>query len=106
MSDTYKLVGREPIPVTLREWSDWFERSATERRVAFDDVAEGVTVSTVFLGMDHQYGNGPPLLFETMVFGGPLDGEMGRCSTYDQAEQQHADIVKRATEAQSKGITQ
>lgn len=25
-------------------------------------------VSTVLLGLDHQYGDGPPLIFETMVF--------------------------------------
>jgi hypothetical protein len=25
-------------------------------------------VSTVWLGLDHQFGQGPPLLFETMVF--------------------------------------
>ena len=42
--------------------------------------------STVFLGLDHQLTeDGPPLLFETMVFGGPLSGETDRCSTWELA---------------------
>lgn len=31
-------------------------------------LANGWWVSTVWLGLDHQHGNGPPLIFETMVF--------------------------------------
>jgi hypothetical protein len=38
------------------------------RRVAQDRVG-GVFVSTVFLPIDHSFGGGPPILFETMVFG-------------------------------------
>jgi hypothetical protein len=33
-------------------------------------------VSTVWLGMNHQYDEGPPLIFETMIFGGDRDGEL------------------------------
>jgi hypothetical protein len=29
----------------------------------------GYVVSTVWLGLDHSWGQGPPLIFETMVFG-------------------------------------
>jgi hypothetical protein len=35
-----------------------------------------VTVSTVWVGLSMQYGDGPPLIFETMYFGGPRDGEL------------------------------
>lgn len=39
------------------------------RRVRYDTLDNGVTISTVWLGMNHQHGkNGPPLIFETMVF--------------------------------------
>jgi hypothetical protein len=55
-------------------------------------------VSTVFLCIDHNYGRiGPPLLFETMVFG-PLDPEneiQERCSTWDEALEQHQRIVDK-----------
>jgi hypothetical protein len=30
-------------------------------------------VSTVFLGTNHSFGFEPPLLFETMIFGGRFD---------------------------------
>ena len=34
-----------------------------------------VFISTVFLGIDHNFNlEGPPLLFETMIFGGIKDG--------------------------------
>lgn len=32
-------------------------------------------ISTVFLGLDHAHGGGPPVLFETMVF--PSHGDWG-----------------------------
>lgn len=44
-----------------------------------------ILVSTVFLGLDHRYGDGPPLLFESMIFGGPLSGEQRRYSTKAEA---------------------
>lgn len=37
-------------------------------RVAATQV-NGVRISTVFLGLDHSFGGGPPVLFETMIFG-------------------------------------
>ena len=65
-------------------------------RVADTYVGTTFWVSTVFLGLDHQFGRGgPPMLFETMIFGDPLDGEMLRCSTWEQAETQHAAMVER-----------
>jgi hypothetical protein len=52
-------------------------------------------VSTVFLGLDHSYGSGGPDIFETMVFGGPLDLEERRYSTWDEAELGHLQMVWR-----------
>jgi hypothetical protein len=55
-----------------------------------------VRVSTVFLGLDHNYlGRGKPLLFETMVFGGLNDGEQIRTSTWEAAEQAHEQMIER-----------
>jgi hypothetical protein len=42
------------------------------RRVAGDQIGT-LSVSTVFLGINHQWGAGPPILWETMVFGLPSD---------------------------------
>ena len=57
---------------------------------------EKIMVSTVFLGLDHGYNeNGPPILFETLVFNGPLRDEMDRCATWDEAEAMHLAMVER-----------
>jgi len=66
-----------------------------ERRVARDEVGDS-DVSTVFLQLDHSFtGRPPPLVFETMVFGGPLDGECERYATWDEAEMGHARMIAR-----------
>ena len=64
-----------------------------ERAVAKTQVTDDVEVSTVFLGLDHAWGFGPPLLFETLIFGGPYDGEMDRYSTWEQAVAGHERFV-------------
>jgi hypothetical protein len=63
-------------------------------RVALDAVFPGVEVSTVFLSLNHSFANGPPLVFETMVFGGPLDGQQDRYSTRADALAGHARMVE------------
>jgi hypothetical protein len=45
-------------------------------------------VSTVFLGLDHRYGEEPPLIFETMIFGRGFEYQE-RCSTWDEAVAMH-----------------
>lgn len=87
----YILDGHKPIPVKdVMQWAIEFEKKDT-RRFAYDEFGD-VRVSTVFLGLDHRWGNGPPLLFETMVFG--MDKEYGtRYSTWKQAEAGHKRTV-------------
>lgn len=53
-----------------------------------------VTVSTVFLCIDHNFGGGEPLLFETMVFGvRDKYRYTERYHTWAEAEEGHARIV-------------
>jgi hypothetical protein len=95
----YTLDGHTPVPVArdnVVTWGRWFE--TTDRRVAHDSFPGAVTVSvsTVFLGLDHRHvGDGPPLLFETMVFGGPHDQAQLRYATWDEAIAGHARMVRR-----------
>jgi hypothetical protein len=67
-------------------------RGADLTRVGERHFGSTIWVSTVFLGIDHRFGGeGPPLLFETMIFGGPHDQSQYRCSTWQEAEHMHAD---------------
>ena len=109
MSDKYILRGKTPVPCDdPMKWGEWMQKGNRLVRkdtatvtVAGKPVGE-VRVSTMFLGFDHSFGEGPPLLFETMVFGGTLDQEQDRCSTWEAAEKMHelmCERVKRCTEA-------
>ena len=98
MGEHYILDGHTPVRADLLTWATWYEAAGEARRVAVTGDGD-VRVSTVFLGLNHQWGAGPPLLFETMVFGGPLDQEMERYSTWDEAEAGHREMVRRVTEA-------
>ena len=93
MTHLYTLDAQHNILVTedSAEWGTWFQ-DFDNRRVAQTKLGP-VEVSTVFLGLDHRWlGGGPPLLFETMVFGG-ADEVCLRCSTWAEAEAQHAEVV-------------
>jgi hypothetical protein len=76
-----------------------FKRAFADNRIAKDTIGD-VEVSTIFLGIDHSFGSGPPLLFETMVFGGELDDEQERYSTEAQALAGHAAMVARVKATQ------
>lgn len=112
LDDAHRAV---PEP-DLFKWAMWMETG--DRLVKRDgDEASGWVVSTVFLGLDHRYGDGPPMLFETMVFapdayrgkGAPpievvvhtskafrekWDGHGARYSTWDEAEAGHRRIIE------------
>ena len=93
MTRYYILDGHEPIPTdNLLEWARWY--ATANRRVAFDQIANS-EISTVFLGLSYRGGEGAPLLFETMVFVGPLDQEHNRYSTWDDAAEGHRQMVDR-----------
>ncbi len=84
-------------------WARWYETAAELRRVGLDALGPLGEVSTVFLGLDHNFSSRPeddplghrPILWETLVFNGPLDGEMRRYSSREDAEQGHAEMVMR-----------
>lgn len=94
----YRLEGHTPVPEPdVLTWGRSFER--VERHVAETWVTPDVRVSTVFLGVDHQWGHGPPLLFETMLFRAGTGEEMARYTTWDQAQAGHAAMVLRTQAA-------
>lgn len=96
MSDTRYILDEQGKPVVERnlfKWAAWYENA--ERHVACELIGES-KVSTVFLALDHAFGSEPPVLWETMVFGGPLNLEQDRCGgSREQAEAMHARMVER-----------
>jgi hypothetical protein len=90
---------RQGRPISLEEYCRTFtpDRSPVARTTVGH-----VTVSTVWLGLDHQFGDGPPLIFETMVFGAELDEHQWRYATEGEALLGHQVAVAevKATAAQ------
>jgi hypothetical protein len=80
------------VPCQRDEWFKYYENGPDARRVAMW-AGKGVTVSTVFLAMNHGFG-GDPLWFETLVFGGAMDDEMRRYATWNEAVQGHNEVVE------------
>lgn len=102
----YILDGKTPVRAeSVEEWAVWFETA--DRRVRLTRVGPYL-VSTVFLGMDHNFGDdGPPILFETMVYCEGVPGEFRgvswldhqeRCATWEEAEQQHLLMIEEVRE--------
>lgn len=54
---------------------------------------EEVRTSTTFLALDHSLGDGEPVLFETMVFGGVNNGYQERYTSYELAMAGHRRIA-------------
>jgi len=101
MAEYYKLVGKEAIPFPcFEDYLDFLKTQTSEernetRRVALTEAKNGFRISTVFMSLSHQYGAGPPLIFETMVFDGDnySDLDCDRYSTWEEAEAGHKKMV-------------
>jgi len=95
MTDKYILneAGEPQRAPSLLEWGKWFEENPDQKVVERTDFDDGY-VSTVFLALDHGFGEGLPILWETMVFGGQHDGFCKRYTSRESAEKGHARIVE------------
>lgn len=85
----YILQDKTPIKCDdIVKWAQWYEGAdRCVKRSKSDDIS----VSTIFLGLDHNYEEtGAPVLFETMIFGGDYDEYCERYTTWDEAETGHA----------------
>ena len=80
----YILEGQTPIPVDQATWVAQFRDNVVKQ-----DQVNGALVSTIFLGLNHNHGDGPPILFDTMICGGEHNDYQDRCSTWKQAEAMH-----------------
>src|SRR5262245_28741598 len=83
-------------------WARWYEGNYDKRAVDRTTISGNCFVSTVFIGLDHRFfDDGPPLVFETMIFGGPtgLDESVWRYASWDDAVTGHDMAVKKVLAA-------
>lgn len=89
----------EVKPVNMEQWTAWICLNDEKRILARTEIG-AATVSTVFLGINHNYtlgflGVNEPMLFETLVFGGPMNDIMFRYTSYDAAMRGHEEACLR-----------
>jgi hypothetical protein len=85
-----------PIPCSeVFEYEEWFmKHGTTVAQTKFLDTKNiNINVSTVFLGLDHSYNSTVPILWETMVFGGPFDQQSVQYSSFKDALKGHNIVV-------------
>lgn len=90
--DTWIL--RNKRPVRCWDMKTWAKFMGTEKAMVVKTIDGEITISTVFLGINHNFSKtGKPVLFETMIFGGEHDQECWRYKTWAEAEEGHKKAV-------------
>lgn len=93
----------EPVPVPdVGAWIVWVAQHPEAAIVAQDFLTCGdarLGVSTIYLGVDFLTPHGPPRLWESQVFGTPLDGVMLRYVSLAAARAGHAQLLEQALAA-------
>jgi hypothetical protein len=108
LTGKYILEGHKPVPCDdLIKWAEWIENAhRTGEIIVKSDMVKGAHVSTVFLGLDHGFRwfqqARRPLLFETIIFGGPMAMYQNRYSTWVGAEHGHNQAVKKCIQTLTK----
>lgn len=91
------LDGKIPVDTEdVIKWATWFTEALADgsRVVKKTELPNGVTLSTIFIGLNYEYRKDhPPILFETMIFGGGNDFQE-RYATWEEAEKRHDEILK------------
>ena len=96
MLNYYKLEGQTPVAVdSFTEWNLWMATATfAETTAMYNELGDSI-ISTKFVGIDLNPGNNSnsqPMIFETLVIGGSLDGKKNLYPTWDEAIQGHLKI--------------
>lgn len=94
----YKLdENKNVVPSSLIEWEEFIEnRLPTNYKHVGDDMINGKRVSTVFIGLCHNFDphSNIPIVFETMVFNKKHGIYQDRYSTWQEAEKGHQKAIQ------------
>ena len=91
------ILGPDGQPVPCADPIAWAEfcRDPARRSLRRDTLPGDVFVLTVFLGLDNNHAMiGPPVLWETMVFGPGADGYQVRYTSREEALDGHLRVVR------------
>ena len=98
MKDYVRYYDKKGKPITdVLAWSKLME-DREYKTVKQEYLPDGKWVSTVWLGLNHNFGVGKPLIFETMVFSKKddwNDQDEERYSTLEEALAGHKKMVKK-----------
>jgi len=83
----------KPIRSNIISYSKWESKNPGIKGVKQDYIGD-IYISTVFLGLDHSYDGGKPLLWETMVFNGEDDMYQERYTCYEDAVEGHERVLE------------
>ena len=90
-------IEKDGRPVSIEDMAEWNQWYRTANRLVEKTKVGPVSVVTLFLGMDNRTGSiGPPLLYETVIRGGVLDGTQYLYSTREEDLQGHRTYVDKA----------
>lgn len=95
---TYRLdENKNSVPCSLEEWglNREYMRKNNIKHVA-EETIHDLWISTVWIGLDQKFpDDGPPLLFETMVFNKNHEEiYFSHSSTYSEAEEDHKKAIE------------
>lgn len=94
----YKLdENKNVIPSSLEEYSNFVEGEfPTNYKHVGDDTIDGKRISTVFIGLCHNFNprNNIPIVFETMIFKSDKAIYQRRYSTWKEAEEGHQKAIE------------
>lgn len=94
-----KYILKDKIPILEDDVKTWGEFMETQDRVVKKTEFGDIHISTVFIGLNHSLEDNKILLFETLVFKGPLDSEMERYTTWEEALAGHEKMEQRVYQA-------
>jgi len=87
------MLDQNRTPILVEDIIQWGRFLEQDRRVDLT-IINGASISTVFLGLDHGYGDHiHPVLYETMVFSRNEDEPCWRYTSEEEARIGHLKVV-------------
>ena len=89
---------RKGNPLSLEEWADLFKDK--KYHAVCQEYIGKYYISTIWLGVNYNFYEGDPIIFETMVFanGSWSDLDMKRYSTEEEALEGHREMCEKFKE--------